>query len=99
MGYNARNDEIGDKRHALFALAVAAAMFIAPGTTSGANFTLRADQLIKLAQNKCTPAHQRLCRQHYDECVKKSGSTEYGCCISYSACLTRGFCPSLTCRK
>jgi len=90
MGYNARNDEIRDNitrmtarviTLRLFALAVVAAMFVAPGTTS--------------AQNKCTPAHQRLCRQHHDECIKKSGSTQYGCCISYSTCLTRGFCPSL----
>ena len=71
----------------LFASAVVAAMFVGPGTTSGSNFTARADQPVKLAQNKCTPAHQRLCREHHDECLKKSGSTQYGCCISYSTCL------------
>ncbi len=58
----------------LFASAVVAAMFIAPDTTSGSNFTPGADQPAKLAQNRCTPAHQQLCRQHHDECVKKSGS-------------------------
>jgi len=79
----------------LSASVVVAAMFIAPGATSGSNFTPRADQPVKLAQNRCTHEHQRLCRQHHDECVKKSGSTLYGCCISYSACLTRGFCSGL----
>ena len=79
----------------LFASAVVAATFIAP--TSGSNFT--PDQPVKLAQNRCTSDHQRLCRQHHEECKKKSGSTLYGCCISYSACLTRGFCPGLDCKK
>jgi len=108
MRYNARNDEIRDNvtrmtsRVAtvrLFGSAFIAAMFVVPGATSGSNFTARADQPVKLAQNKCTPPHQRLCRQHHDECLKKSGSTQYGCCMSYSACLTRGFRPGLTCRK
>ena len=91
MGYNARNDEIRDNiprmttRLTRFALAVVVAMFVAPGTTS--------------AQNKCTADHQRLCRQHHAECIKKPGSTQYGCCMAYSTCLTRGFCPSLTCKK
>jgi hypothetical protein len=79
----------------LFASALVAAMFISPCTTSASNFTPRADQPVKLVQNTCTPAHQRRCREHHDQCVKKPGSTEYGCCISYSACLTRGFCPGL----
>ena len=54
----------------LFASAVLAATFIAPGKTSGSNFTPRADQPVKLAQNRCTSDHQRLCRQHHEECKK-----------------------------
>ena len=50
----------------LFASAVVAATFIAP--TSGSNFT--PDQPVKLAQNRCTSDHQRLCRQHHEECKK-----------------------------
>src|SRR5215468_7056057 len=108
MGHNTRNDEIGDNvtritarqtTLRLFASAVVAAMFVAPDTTSGSTFTPRADQPVKMAQNRCTPAHQRLCRQHHDECIKKSGSTQYDCCMSYSTCLTRGYCPGLTCGK
>src|SRR5262249_19981322 len=105
MRYNARNDEIRDdvtrmtSQVAIVALFASASIAAMPGATSGSNFTARADQPVKLAQNKCTPPHQRLCRQHHDECLKKSGSTQYGCCMSYSTCLTRGFCQGLTCRK
>ena len=108
MGYNARNNEIRDNitrmtaretTLRLFASTVVAAMLVAPGTTSGSTVTPRADQSVKLAQNRCTPAHQKLCRQHHEECIKKSGSTQYDCCMSYSVCLTRGFCPGLTCKK